>query len=85
MSKFEETKYKIKKLFGNREGFTDEVFNSITASYLFFFKNHNDLINNDEILDVDKFKIPSSHSGKRTLANIYLNRIFNNVKSIDSL
>ena len=82
-STFQQTKRQIMDLIGKREGFTDEVFTSITASYLYFEKNYPEQINETDIYDAKKFKIPSSVPEKRTLANIYLNRIINNVKSIE--
>ena len=83
MSNFYDVKEKIKNLLGLREGFTDEVYTAITASYIYFDKNYSDEISDEEIPDVKDFKIRSKSLGKRTLANIYLNRILNNVQSIE--
>lgn len=83
MSNFDGVKAKIKNLLGLREGFTDEVYTAITASYLHFDLYYQDEILDEDIPDVKNFKIKSNSLGKRTLANIYLNRIFNNVQSIE--
>lgn len=83
MAYFNELKEKIKNLIGMREGFTDEVYTAITASYLYFDLYYQDEILDEDIPDVKNFKIKSNSLGKRTLANIYLNRILNNVQSIE--
>ncbi|MBP3431972.1 MAG: hypothetical protein J6K39_03880 [Clostridia bacterium] len=78
MRDFSKEKQKLKCLFEGRPGFTDEVVESITASYLFFGKNYPEKIARGEIPDAKSFKLNDAQS--MTLADIYLNRIYNNVK-----
>lgn len=84
MNYFEKTKQKIMNAFGLRPGFTDEVFDVITASYLYLQNNFNINIKNEDIVDVENFKINDKTLQTRTIANIYLNRIYNNVLKITS-
>lgn len=78
----QKTKNKISKIFAGREGFTDEFIEAITMTYLYLLKNFPQKINESEIPDVKSFKYNGIEKGKRTLANIYINRINNNVERI---
>ena len=82
MEDFEKTKQKIRKQFAQREGFSDEILDAITASYIFLQEKYPQKIEESQIPDVKDFKF-ASIDGKRTLANIYVNRIFNNVKRVE--
>lgn len=80
MQDFEKTKRNIVNLFAGREGFDDEIIEVITASYLYFKQNFPEKVDISNINDYNTFVFPK---GKETdLANIYLNRIYNNVQRI---
>ena len=80
MQDFKKTKKGIANLFAGREGFDDEIIEAITASYLYFKQNFPDKVDISNINDYNSFVSPK---GQETdLANIYLNRIYNNVQRI---
>ena len=81
MEDFEKTMEKIKRNFGQREGFTDEVLDAITATYIYLAKNYPQEIDESKIPDVKDFQF-AGFDGKRTLANIYINRIAKNVSKV---
>lgn len=80
MQDFEKTKKSIAELFANREGFNEEIIEAITASYLYFKENYPEQIDVSNVNDYEDFVAPKGE--KTTLCNIYLNRIYKNVKRI---
>lgn len=80
MQDFEKTKRDIANLFVGREGFDEEIIEAITASYLFFKQNFPEKVDISNINDYNSFISPKGE--KTDLANIYLNRIYNNVQRI---
>ena len=80
MQDFEKAKSDIANLFAGREGFDEEIIEAITASYLYFKQNFPEKVDISNINDYNSFISPK---GEETdLANIYLNRIYNNVQRI---
>lgn len=79
---FNKVKEYISSVFHKEPTFSDEIIDAMTATYIFFEENYPDEVLEENIPDVKSFKIDGLNSGKRTLANIYLNRILNNVKRI---
>ncbi len=82
MQDFEQVKKKIYKLFANRPGFTDEVIEAITATYLYLQDNYPNPVNENDILDVKDFVVGPLIPNHRTIGNIYINRLLKNVQSI---
>lgn len=79
MLDFEIVKKRIKELFKDKKGFSDEVIDAITASYIYLEDNYKDKIKDKDIPDCNNFLIDNDNSGYRSIGNIYLNRIYNNV------
>jgi len=84
MKSFDIEREKIVELFGDRPGFTDEVIDAITATYVYLEDKYKELVPSEEIPDVKNFKKVTSPRSIYTIAEIYLNRIYNNVKEIVS-
>jgi hypothetical protein len=82
MTTFEQKKELIKKYFGDRPGFTDDILDAMTATYLYLEENYPKPIDEDKIPDVSTF-IFGPKKGVRTLGNIYINRIFNNIAKVE--
>lgn len=80
MQDFEKTKRAIANLFAGREGFDEEIIEAITASYLYFKQNFPEKVDISNINDYNSFVSPKGEG--TDLANIYLNRIYNNVQRI---
>lgn len=75
-------KNSIAKLFINRNGFTDDIINVIARCYVFLQDTFDDVISLNAIPDERSFLIKSDYKNGRSLANIFLNRIYNNVLTI---
>jgi len=79
---FNKIKENIQALFQGRSGFDESVIEAISATYLFLQEKYPNPINNSEIPDIDNFvSIPENN--QITLANVYINRLLNNVQSIE--
>ena len=87
MSEFLKTKNKIAHYFSGREGFTDEIMESITATYIYLQRKYPQLISDSLIPDVETFKFGSisNSNNSRSVANIYINRIYNNVQKVETV
>ena len=81
MKSFQEEKLRIKNLFSGREGFTDQVLDAITATYRFLKEKYPQSFKDSDIPDVKTFKLRGVN-GERTIANIFINRIYNNVQKV---
>ena len=82
MKDYAQVKKQVEKAFAGRKGFTEEIIESITATYLYLEQNYKDLIDEKNIPDAGSFKFKTKFPGKRTIANIFMNRIYNNVQQI---
>lgn len=82
MKDFSIEREKIKELFKGRPGFTDEVIDAITATYVYLDDKYEEKISVEEIQDAKKFKGVTTPRSEYTIAEIYLNRVFNNVKEV---
>lgn len=80
MQDFKQTKNLIAEMFADREGFNEEIIEAITASYLYFKENFPEKVDISNINDYNSFISPKDK--ETNLANIYLNRIYNNVQRI---
>jgi hypothetical protein len=82
---FLQVENKICKLFSDREGFSDEIIEAITATYIYLDEHYKDIVDDNVIPDAADFILKSKHTSGRSLANIYLNRVFNNVQKIETV
>ena len=80
MQDFEKTKKYIANLFADREGFDEEIIEAITATYIYFKQNFREKVDISKINDYNSFIY--SKGEETDLANIFLNRIYNNVQRI---
>ena len=80
LNNFNKVKEQIEKLFENRKGFTEEVINSLTASYIYLEKNYPNEIPLEQIPDIKSFSRIKANSTGLSIGKIYLNRILNNVQ-----
>lgn len=85
MQNFLEVKNKVGKFFSGREGFSDEIIDAITATYIYLDEKYPEIISEKEIPDCGNFSLRSKQANGRTLANIYINRIYNNVKKVETV
>lgn len=84
MKSFDIEREKIIEIFGGRPGFTDEVIDAITATYVYFDDKYKELIPIEEIPDAKTFKNVTLPKSSYSIAEIYLNRIYNNVTEVVS-
>ena len=80
LNDFNKVKYQIEKLFQKRKGFTEEVINSLTVSYIYLEKNYPNEIPLDQIPDIKSFTHIKTNCTGLSIGKIYLNRILNNVQ-----
>ncbi len=82
MQDFEQVKKKIYKFFANRPGFTDDVIEAITATYIYLQDNYPNPVNDKDILDAKDFTVGTLIPNHRTIGNIYINRLLKNVQTV---